>query len=87
MGLVKTKARIRVEVCALVWAIWNCRNEVVFNRSAKLKKFAGYPQSGIFDSHVVQSPTIGAAGTYRYWMQSSNRGCSGYLLPGWLVAC
>jgi hypothetical protein len=30
----KTKERIRVGVCALVWTIWNCRNEVVFNRSA-----------------------------------------------------
>jgi hypothetical protein len=30
----KTKERIRVGVCALVWTIWNCRNEVVFNRCA-----------------------------------------------------
>jgi hypothetical protein len=29
----KTKVRIRVGVCALVWAIWNCRNDVVFNRA------------------------------------------------------
>jgi hypothetical protein len=33
----QTKARICVGVCALVWAIWNCRNEVVFNRYAKPK--------------------------------------------------
>jgi hypothetical protein len=31
----KTKVRIRVGVCALVWAIWNCRNDVVFNRNVK----------------------------------------------------
>ena len=31
----KTKGRIRVGVCALVWAIWNCRNDVVFNRQTK----------------------------------------------------
>jgi hypothetical protein len=31
----KTKALIRVGVCALVWAIWNCRNDVVFNRVSK----------------------------------------------------
>jgi hypothetical protein len=31
----QTKARIRVGFCALVWAIWNCRNDVVFNRNAK----------------------------------------------------
>ena len=28
----KIAARIRVGVCALLWAIWNCRNDVVFNR-------------------------------------------------------
>jgi len=28
----KAKTRIRVGVCALVWEIWNCRNDVVFNR-------------------------------------------------------
>ena len=28
----KTAARIRVGVCALLWAIWNCRNDIVFNR-------------------------------------------------------
>jgi hypothetical protein len=30
----KTKERIHVGVCALVWTIWNCQNEVVFNRCA-----------------------------------------------------
>ena len=28
----KTKARIRIGICAFVWAIWNCRNDVVFNK-------------------------------------------------------
>jgi hypothetical protein len=28
------KARIRVGVCALVWAIWNFRNNVVFNKTS-----------------------------------------------------
>jgi hypothetical protein len=31
----KIKARICVEVCALVWAIWNFCNDVVFNRNVK----------------------------------------------------
>jgi hypothetical protein len=31
----KTKARIRVGVCALVWAIWNFRNDIVFNKATK----------------------------------------------------
>jgi hypothetical protein len=25
--------RIRIEVCALVWAIWNCRNDIIFNNA------------------------------------------------------
>ena len=29
----KTKAHIRIGVCAILWAIWNCRNDVVFNKS------------------------------------------------------
>ena len=27
-----TKARIRVGACALVWSIWNCRNDIIFNK-------------------------------------------------------
>ena len=29
----KTKAIIRIGVCAFLWAIWNCRNDVVFNNT------------------------------------------------------
>ena len=28
----KTAAHIRVGACALLWALWNCRNDVAFNR-------------------------------------------------------
>jgi hypothetical protein len=28
-----TKARISVGVCALLWAIWNCQNDVIFNNA------------------------------------------------------
>jgi hypothetical protein len=80
------KAWIHVGVCFLVWAIWNCRNDVVFNRNAKPIFFAGYPHSYFFDSHVVIPSPAGPAGTYRYWMQSTDGGCSGYIQPGWLVA-
>jgi hypothetical protein len=31
----KTKERIRVGVCALIWAIWNCRNDVIFNNAGR----------------------------------------------------
>jgi hypothetical protein len=30
----KIKARIRIGVCALMWAIWNCRNDVIFNQAS-----------------------------------------------------
>jgi hypothetical protein len=30
---ITTKAQIRVVVCAIIWEIWNCRNNVVFNNA------------------------------------------------------
>jgi hypothetical protein len=34
-GIDKTsKARIRIGVCALIWAIWNCRNDAIFNNAS-----------------------------------------------------
>jgi hypothetical protein len=36
MGLTNKQRPESVKgVCALVWAIWNCRNDVVFNRNIK----------------------------------------------------
>ena len=29
----KTKARIRIGVAAICWSIWNCRNNIIFNRA------------------------------------------------------
>src|SRR3990170_3435388 len=29
----ETARHIRVGVCALLWAVWNCRNDLVFNRA------------------------------------------------------
>jgi hypothetical protein len=59
----KTNARIRIGVCALVWAIWNCRNDIIFNRATV---FAGYQQDYILDQHVVLSSPGGSAGVYGY---------------------
>jgi hypothetical protein len=28
------RARIRVGVCALLWTVWNCRNDLVFNKTS-----------------------------------------------------
>jgi hypothetical protein len=33
----KTKSCIRIGVCALVWAIWNCRNDIIFNRATRVQ--------------------------------------------------
>ena len=33
-----TKASIRIGMCAFLWVIWNCRNDVVFN-NAKAGQF------------------------------------------------
>jgi len=32
----ETAKHIRVGVCALLWAIWNCRNDLVFNRTTHI---------------------------------------------------
>ena len=32
----ETARHIRVGVCALLWAVWNCRNDLVFNRTTKI---------------------------------------------------
>ena len=29
----QTKARIRIGVCAFIWAIWNCQNDIIFNKT------------------------------------------------------
>ena len=29
----KTNAHIRIGVCAFLWTIWNCRNDIVFNKT------------------------------------------------------
>jgi hypothetical protein len=78
----KTKERIHVGVCALVWTIWNCRNEVVFNRCVN----PNFLQVGFIDSSVVIPSSYGAAGAFGYWMQSLDGGFLGYIQPGWLVA-
>ena len=31
-----TAARIRIGICPLLWAIWNCRNDIIFNRQHNL---------------------------------------------------
>jgi hypothetical protein len=32
----KDKSKIRVGICALMWSMWNCRNDVVFNKCSNI---------------------------------------------------
>ena len=32
----ETPRHIRVGVCALLWAVWNCRNDLIFNRTTNI---------------------------------------------------
>jgi hypothetical protein len=51
---------IRVGVCAIIWDIWNTRNDWVFNKPKKI--LACYPYDLPLDPYVVFSPTRGATG-------------------------
>jgi hypothetical protein len=51
----KINDRIHVGVCALVWTIWNCWNEVVFNRCANPNFSTGNSQGDFIDTSVVIS--------------------------------
>jgi hypothetical protein len=56
----KDLIQIRVGVCAMIWALWNNRNDYVFNRPEKLF-LAGYSYGYPLDPYAVLPPTRGAA--------------------------
>ena len=80
-----TKARIRIGVVAILWAIWNCRNDIVFNKKIFFSLFAGYPQDGTLDTHVVLSTSCGQTWTHGYRLYTNNGGRTGYLQPEWVA--
>jgi hypothetical protein len=67
--------QVRVGVCAVIWALWNTRNDFVFN---KPKKFflVGYSYGYAMDPYAVLSPTRGAAGGDGFWVQPFGDGSS-----------
>lgn len=81
----KLKAHIRVVVCALVWAIWNCRNDLVFNGSKFPKKIAGHLQSCQFNPYLVYPASCGGPAVHRLWVQPLGDGCTGFIQPGWMA--
>jgi hypothetical protein len=70
--------QIRVGVCAIIWAIWNTRNDWVFNEP---KKFflGGYLSNLPLDPYVVFSPTRGATGGDGFWVQPYGDSSSGFI--------
>jgi hypothetical protein len=55
----KDKIQIRVGACAILWALWNTRNDVVFNQSQNFLLFAEYTLGHALDLYMVLSPAGG----------------------------
>ena len=73
---------IRVRVCcAVLWAIWNIRNGLVFNQQKSTYFFAGYPFSYLLDPYVVLSPSNGSAQGRGFWVQYLGDGSQGFIQP------
>jgi hypothetical protein len=62
------KLKIRVDVCAVIWAIWNTRNDFLFN-SRKNLFLARYLYGYQLNLYVVLSSTRGAARGGGFCMQ------------------
>jgi hypothetical protein len=72
--------QVRVGVCAVIWAIWNTRNDFVFNKLKKLC-LVGYSYGYPLDPYVVLSPTREAAGGDRFWVQPFGDNSSRFIQP------
>ena len=82
-----TKTCIRVGVCALVWAIWNCRNDMVFNKGINAHLLQVIHMAGYFLDPLLGIPiTNGREATYGFRMHTAPDGRTGCLQPGWLTA-
>jgi hypothetical protein len=73
-GVEKTsKNNVKIGICALMWAIWNCRNDVVFNKSTN----AHFLQVILMVTHRVVLPSGPVTtSTYGFGFQSARDGCS-----------
>jgi hypothetical protein len=76
---VENKSSNSLGVCAIVWAIWNCRNDLTFNKKNSL--FTSYPYGYSLDLILVLPFARGATDAYVYWMQPTGDRRSGYLQP------
>ena len=64
----KEKVQIRVGVCALLWALWNVRNDY-FLQSKENFIYAGYPDGYSLDPYVVLPTINGEARCNGFWVQ------------------
>ena len=76
---------IRVGVCALLWTIWTCRNDLVFNRISCIHFFVGHIPNYGTDPFVVATHPDGGQGAFGYWIFPLGDGSSGYLQPVWMA--
>jgi hypothetical protein len=75
----ETARHIRVGVCALLWAVWNCRNDLVFNRTTNIHFLQ------VIFRYVVATHSDGCQGAYGYWVYPVGDGSTGYLQPVWMA--
>jgi hypothetical protein len=75
----KDLIQIRMGVCAIIWAIWNTRNDCIFNKTKKKLIYAGYPYGYPLDPYVVLSPARGAVEGDGFWVQPCGDGSSGFI--------
>jgi hypothetical protein len=78
----KDKTRIRIDVLALCWSMWTCKNMIVFEQT-ETRLFAGDLASGTLDISMVFASPGGSAGAYDYWLQSAAHDHSRLLFLGW----
>jgi hypothetical protein len=76
---------VRVGVCAVIWTMWNTRNELYLANqrlSHSCRLFLWLP----LDLYVLLSPTRGAATGDRFWVQSFGDSSSGFIQSVQLAA-
>jgi hypothetical protein len=76
----KDLIQVRVGICAVIWTLWNTRNDFVFKKPKKLLR-AGYPYGFPPDPYVVLSPTRGAVGGDEFWVQPFRDGSLRFIQP------
>ena len=75
-GIHKTQ-KIVLGLAHALWAMWNCRNDIVFNKS-KCPPI-GYPYGCMMNTSMVSPLTGGTGGHLDSGVLGFGRSCSGYL--------